>query len=83
MELDQKWGACLGVSETVQVLLQRSRLQNVPGALLRVSDTLQLSGAQDLVTVFGADGYRWIDWDMIMSIVCFGYETDSFKFTGG
>lgn len=47
-----KGGACLGVSETVQILIQGGGLQNVSGHFLRVSDTLNLGGAQDLVTGF-------------------------------
>lgn len=44
--------ACLRVSETEQVFIQTGRLQDCSGNLVRIGHTLNLGGAQDLVTTW-------------------------------
>lgn len=54
-------GACLGVSETEQVLIETGALHDVAGDLLGVSNTLDLGGAQDLVAI-DVVWSRYNDW---------------------
>lgn len=51
--------ACLGVSETVHVLVQTGGFQDSSGNLMRIGLSLNLGGAQDLVTTWAEGGWVW------------------------